>query len=491
MSLSHCWGASSFLTLKSTNLSDFKEGKPLHVLSKVFKDAIFVTRSLGCNMIWIDSLCIIQDSLDDWRKESVNMSKVYVNAVCNIAATGSSGCDEGLFHNQESALIAPCIVQAISGKGVHSAWSVIDFGSWGSQVLRAPLNKRGWVLQERLLSRRILHFAKEQLFWECSEKTHCEAWSSSMASDITSFTSDADSTNKVFRSRQTHDEGSLQLAEKIEKNHAGVRDFHDAWMRVVRDYTQCKLTVPTDKLVALFGLIDIIRRESNDECLAGLWKSQLLTELLWHRRGSNEMFESFRPYDEGFKRHRFSRAPSWSWASLDGPIEHSDDEGPVTGEKPIATIIYAGMQDDLETPSAICSQGFIRLETYLGKGVYRERGFNSRLVFECLGGLSGTATFDTPVEEGDHPVFCASLLYFEGESSRGASGPGRYFAVRGLMLRAKDVEQSAYIRVGYFRVRYDANNIYDAQELFGYNLKVSDDLERTSESLEKQTITIV
>ncbi len=120
MTLSHCWGQSSFLTLKSTNLSDFKQDQPLGILKKVFQDAIFVTKLLGCNLLWIDSLCIIQDSLDDWRKESAEMFRVYANAVCNIAATGSSGGHETILQDRDSALIAPCIVEATGQDGETS-----------------------------------------------------------------------------------------------------------------------------------------------------------------------------------------------------------------------------------------------------------------------------------------------------------------------------------------------------------------------------------
>lgn len=61
-----------------------------HVLSSTFRDAMAFTHSMGLEYIWIDSLCILQDSDDDWRYESMRMSNVYQNGLFNVAATAAS-----------------------------------------------------------------------------------------------------------------------------------------------------------------------------------------------------------------------------------------------------------------------------------------------------------------------------------------------------------------------------------------------------------------
>jgi Heterokaryon incompatibility protein (HET) len=83
--LSHCWGHSTQTRLLRSNLSSFKQKLPWKELSKTFKDVFKVTRHLGIRYLWIDSLCIIQDSPEDWARESSAMSKVYSNGYCNIA----------------------------------------------------------------------------------------------------------------------------------------------------------------------------------------------------------------------------------------------------------------------------------------------------------------------------------------------------------------------------------------------------------------------
>lgn len=75
--LSHCWGNKRFLTLKGDNYLEFLSQIPAEALSRTFLHAIEVAQYLGFQYLWIDSLCIIQDSNDDWKKESSLMSMVY------------------------------------------------------------------------------------------------------------------------------------------------------------------------------------------------------------------------------------------------------------------------------------------------------------------------------------------------------------------------------------------------------------------------------
>jgi hypothetical protein len=83
VTLSHCWGFIPIFTLKSTSYHELKSGFQISLLSKTFQDAIAVTRALGYEFIWIDSLCIIQDSKDDWNLEAPQMQSIYRGAVLN------------------------------------------------------------------------------------------------------------------------------------------------------------------------------------------------------------------------------------------------------------------------------------------------------------------------------------------------------------------------------------------------------------------------
>jgi hypothetical protein len=66
-------------------------------MPKTFQDAINFTRDLNLQLLWIDSLCIIQGDEDDWNQEAAKMASVYRHSWITLAATGSNGCQEGLF----------------------------------------------------------------------------------------------------------------------------------------------------------------------------------------------------------------------------------------------------------------------------------------------------------------------------------------------------------------------------------------------------------
>ncbi|KAI1323404.1 heterokaryon incompatibility protein-domain-containing protein [Xylariaceae sp. FL0255] len=97
--LSHCWGYPfEHLILKNESINAFLETIPLSELrSKTFFQAMTTARRLGIYYIWIDSLCIIQDDHEDWKKESVIMEYIYQGSTINIVATHAESGEKGLF----------------------------------------------------------------------------------------------------------------------------------------------------------------------------------------------------------------------------------------------------------------------------------------------------------------------------------------------------------------------------------------------------------
>jgi Heterokaryon incompatibility protein (HET) len=90
IALSHRWGAPDLskpqLTTTAANLPAMIEKIPLESMPLNYKDAVITTRKLSFRYLWIDSLCIIQDSMQDWEAESAKMGEVYQNAQLTIAA---------------------------------------------------------------------------------------------------------------------------------------------------------------------------------------------------------------------------------------------------------------------------------------------------------------------------------------------------------------------------------------------------------------------
>jgi hypothetical protein len=83
--LSHRWDSDSVFCLTASNMETFKKGLALSALSPTFQNAVATAKGLGIRYLWIDSLCIVQDSMEDWRSESGLMSSVYGHSILNIA----------------------------------------------------------------------------------------------------------------------------------------------------------------------------------------------------------------------------------------------------------------------------------------------------------------------------------------------------------------------------------------------------------------------
>jgi hypothetical protein len=110
ITLSHCWGDIEILQLTRNTLETFQKCILLQDLPKTFQDAIKITKKLSFRYIWIDSLCIIQDDADDWRRESVLMGNVYGGSSLYIAASGAPDGNWGCFFDRDTRLVEKCLL---------------------------------------------------------------------------------------------------------------------------------------------------------------------------------------------------------------------------------------------------------------------------------------------------------------------------------------------------------------------------------------------
>ncbi|KAH7363692.1 heterokaryon incompatibility protein-domain-containing protein [Pyrenochaeta sp. MPI-SDFR-AT-0127] len=182
VALSHCWGKEPMkFRLEPHNLEACYKHIDFDGLSTNMQHALVITRHLGLSYIWIDSLCIMQGQTNkavaDWEKEARTMGNVYSGAVCTIASTGSGSSAGGCFHDRNLPSLKPCIIGVMSVDGLNPSAIYArrdDYVDFERNVDKAPLNARAWVFQERVLSRRILHFGAEMVYWECCERSASE-----------------------------------------------------------------------------------------------------------------------------------------------------------------------------------------------------------------------------------------------------------------------------------------------------------------------------
>jgi hypothetical protein len=291
VTLSHCWGVSQPTKLLITNYTDFMQQVEFNSLPRTFQDAVAFSIAVGVEYLWIDSLCIIQDSRDDWQREAPLMCSVYSNSWVNFAATAARDGHGGLFHNN-SPLVQSCLLKT-SWTGLQPGeYLCVDETAWQRRIEDGPLNKRAWVLQERLLAPRTIHFAYDQIWWSClSGENCCEA-----------FPTGTLTTSWI---------ASPSIAALLKTSKEDLISCNEAWLTIVKAYTKLDLTYGSDKLIALAGIAEVANRAMKlpkTDYLAGIWRSDLLVDLLW------------RMANAGSRRATTYRAPSWSWASTDGEV---------------------------------------------------------------------------------------------------------------------------------------------------------------------------
>ena len=288
LTLSHRWGSSQPVRLMRENFLDFQEPSPIADLPKTYQHALYIAQSLGFWYIWIDSLCIIQNIEDDWRAESVLMGKIYGNAACNIAASWATGGFQGCFSVSDPVAKTPTFISPKRLRRDSPAqYQIAQASSYEVEIQQAPLNKRGWVVQERYLARRQLSFAKRQTYWECRQLVASEEFPVGLPQSLA-----------PSKPHLEFEEGT---------------DMRRVWVELVGLYSSCDLSRKTDKLVALSGLVKRLRNITNDKYLSGLWRKDLYQQLCWetydHRSGKVD--QNTIP--------RFI-APTWSWANIDGRV---------------------------------------------------------------------------------------------------------------------------------------------------------------------------
>lgn len=313
VALSHCWGGSNPVTTTTSTLNQRTRGIVFDENSRTFREAANVTRLLGMRYLWIDSLCVLQDSKEDWAKEAEKMSAVYNNATLTISASAALDSSMGLFPRTEDreavnrTLKLPCPGPDGEQSYIYIRKHAGDTFKTDSMVHAAVepeqsrLVTRGWVLQEELLSPRTLDFRKEELSWICSTYSRCEC---RLRPTLP--------LSHTFRGAQRAKPAKLE----------DVVDLFFAWPHLIMEFTKRNLTWPSDRLPALSGLAGWMEQRTGDGYFGGLWYLDLAFLLLWHTANGNDNDRETSPSTEPPTRFAGPYAPSWSWASISGPINY-------------------------------------------------------------------------------------------------------------------------------------------------------------------------
>ena len=330
IALSHCWGGRIRTVLTNASVASFEEGIPPAQLPRNFLDAISITRRLGFRYLWIDALCIMQDDELDWARESAAMAGVYQNAAFILSASTSYNSEVGLAFRRNARLTVD--------QGLNiSLGSIFLQETHQATKLDWPILQRGWTLQEHVLAPAVFNCARAASSWECRSKVIWEH-------------------GPEERSHPIMKQLDLMLARYPETDEIDLNTpvidaptvISSAWYSLAQTYSGRKLTVPSDKIAALAGLAtwfasdqfshlllrssskpptkghDINNKQgpNNDNGMpvvaprtyvAGLWLEDLIFGLCWYCPAPAPT-SSLKPLEP-------SRAPSWSWLSIDNMVQ--------------------------------------------------------------------------------------------------------------------------------------------------------------------------
>jgi hypothetical protein len=279
IALSHRWGGDFTLKTTKSTLSQRLKGFCLENLPQTFRDAVLVAKALGIMYLWIDSLCIVQDDRKDWLEQSAKMGSIYMSSAFTIAAHSAGQCNEGfLWRSQVSSTLRILPKRG----GPEFLVSIPDVNDRGlrTRFIESEISRRAWILQELTLSPRILHFVENRLFWECEHRSPEISGS------------------------------ALETTATIFRDGSGEAGVHIMWLKLIEQYSNYQMTKNGDKLVALAGIVDVwrsvIERPDDKQYHCGVFQEDVERSLLWYA-------------PDVVERH-LERAPSWSWASIDGRL---------------------------------------------------------------------------------------------------------------------------------------------------------------------------
>ncbi|KAI0655277.1 heterokaryon incompatibility protein-domain-containing protein [Cubamyces menziesii] len=304
VALSYVWGGNQPHRTTMKNLSSYMDCISLALLPQTIRDAIRVTHELGIDYLWIDSLCIIQDSPEDKHRELASMRDVYRCAYLTIDAASAETASDGFLEDRpplKPDLVLPFICPMDGSAQLTERGSLLlylDDRNMKDVVTYSLSNvctgDRAWCLQETMLSTRTLVFTPETVQLRCQTTTQNIGGAVHYgAHDIPRLP------HNIFHSDW-----------QVERYSDEWVDIRHRWHRVVEDYSRRKLSYPSDRLVACAGLAEMFAFALGSEYVAGLWNDDfLLFDLLWSAI-------SPRP------RPTVYLGPSWSWASID----HSEIE---------------------------------------------------------------------------------------------------------------------------------------------------------------------
>lgn len=361
-------------------------------MPQTLKDAVIVTRKLGLRFLWIDSLCIMQDSAADKHSQISAMGSVYKNATITIAASISKDVQSGFLgsRDQRPTITVPVFLSDKTLGLMHLA--VARPPTWSDE----PLDKRAWALQEALLAPRMVSYNTDEIVWHCQKHQFRRINNSHICYLQNARRLPAQIFAGVKSPQQTSTSSQQQL-----------------WLTIVQDYSRRSLSFREDQLPALAGVATELNSMWKDSYYAGMWGRCLVQHLGWYRATSVYPLDGATP-------------PSWSWTATFGPVWIKSVNAPS------AQVLDCSV--DLRwrsVPFGPVDEGRLVL---IANVLFTKRVQFNQDYTRCT---LGRVIFDFSPDNQDHERFCYAQL--------GQGTPGNQQSIVALILRK---DRNSYKRVG-------------------------------------------
>lgn len=316
--LSYRWGDTNILLTTTDSIRDRMTDIPPDSMPKTIRDAVTATRRLGLRYLWVDCLCIIQGDEDDWKREAAGMGDVYMNAHCTFSTHAAKHADDGflaetlqrervyacgghadgeLFQDEMTAYNKFVDSPEDTDPPFASDAFFVSKGSYARHHLDgSEPSSRGWVLQERILSPRLIHFGSGgSLYFKSREGVeHVE----------TGLEANYHPVPRLRDTLKRLDQRDTTLTPPDVVQHV-----YTDWYEILMRFSACSLSKPEDKLVALQGIARKCQELTGDILTDGVWRNASGFCLLWLSQ------------EEPLGRNTSTHTPSWSWASVEGKIQ--------------------------------------------------------------------------------------------------------------------------------------------------------------------------
>jgi hypothetical protein len=338
VALSYVWGKAQQLLLtqetftRLTSARGLSEDRP--DIPKTVLDAMNVTSELGFRYLWIDTLCIKQDDPKDKDLQISNMDRIYSCASLTIVSTGPNA-DSGIPGLGESSRSSRQVTRIFSNVQLVSALPILS-----QALLNSPWDQRGWTLQEKALSKRLLIFTEFQAFWHCNNGIYSEDTTLESAKGIVNMRHNT-------QDYESYSPTTLRIYKPSPQDSAEVQ-----YVSYLRSYISRDLSYPGDAINAFTGLLKVFTPRLGPSVWGiptGIFESALAWKTTAH-----------------FPRRRNSEFPSWSWAGWFGGKDVDTER---FSNDPIVKIRWWRIEQD---GSNISDRNFALIETRGANQPYSE-----------------------------------------------------------------------------------------------------------------------